>query len=96
MVRDLVPLAMPDRVEVLKFQKELDHFYRDSTTSPLRPEERATFNGHEFFSYNPELAVEAQIHVLENEPWFDMATSSGVSREYRRYAKAPSSCAVKP
>ena len=87
-VSDLVPLATPERVKVLKFQKELDHFYRDSTTSPLRPEERATFNGHEFFSYNPELAVEAQIHVLENEPWFDMATSSGVSREYRRYAKA--------
>ena len=87
-VSDLVPLATPERIEVLKFQQELDDFYRDSTTSPLKPEERAAFHGHEFFSYNPELAVEAQIQVLENEPWFDMATSSGVSREYRRYAKA--------
>ena len=87
-VSDLVPLAMPERIEVLKFQQELDDFYTDSTTSPLTPEERAAFHGHEFFSYNPELAVEAQIQVLENEPWFDMATSSGVSREYRRYAKA--------
>ena len=26
-VSDLVPLATPERVEVLKFQKELDHFY---------------------------------------------------------------------
>ena len=87
-VSDLVPLATPERIEVLKFQQELDDFYTDSTTSPLTPEERAAFHGHEFFSYNPELAVEAQIQVLENEPWFDMATSSGVSREYRRYAKA--------
>ena len=87
-VGDLVPLATPERIEVLKYQQELDDFYTDSTTSPLKPEERAAFHGHEFFSYNPEMVVEAQIRVLENEPWFNMATSSGVSREYRRYAKA--------
>ncbi len=87
-VGDLVPLATPERIEVLKYQQELDDFYTDSATSPLKPEERAAFHGHEFFSYNPEMAVEAQILVLENEPWFNMATSSGVSREYRRYAKA--------
>ncbi|MEL0295672.1 MAG: DUF1684 domain-containing protein, partial [Cryomorphaceae bacterium] len=87
-VGELVPLATPQRIEVLKYQQELDDFYTDSTTSPLTPEERAAFHGHEFFSYNPEMAVEAQIQVLENEPWFNMATSSGVSREYRRYAKA--------
>ena len=72
----------------MKYQQELDDFYTDSTTSPLKPEERAAFHGHEFFSYNPEMVVETQIRVLENEPWFNMATSSGVSREYRRYAKA--------
>ncbi len=87
-VSDLVPLATPERIAVLKYQQELDDFYTDSITSPLKPEERAAFHGHEFFSYNPEMAVEAQIRVLENEPWFNMATSSGVSREYRRYAKA--------
>ncbi len=87
-VGELVPLATPERIEVLKYQQELDDFYTDSTTSPLTPEERAAFRGHEFFSYNPEMAVEANIEVLENEPWFNMATSSGVSREYRRYAKA--------
>jgi uncharacterized protein (DUF1684 family)/lysophospholipase L1-like esterase len=87
-VGELVPLATPERIEVLKYQQELDDFYTDSTTSPLTPEERAAFRGHEFFSYNPEMAIEANIEVLENEPWFNMATSSGVSREYRRYAKA--------
>ena len=87
-VGELVPLATPERIEVLKYQQELDDFYTDSTTSPLSPEERAAFHGHQFFSYNPEMAVEANIEVLENEPWFNMATSSGVSREYRRYAKA--------
>jgi len=87
-VGELVPLATPERIEVLKYQQELDDFYTDSTTSPLSPEERAAFQGHEFFSYNPEMAVEANIEVLENESWFNMATSSGVSREYRRYAKA--------
>ena len=87
-VGELVPLATPERIEVLKYQQELDDFYTDSVTSPLTPEERAAFHGHEFFSYNPEMAVEANIEVLENEPWFNMATSSGVNREYRRYAKA--------
>ena len=87
-VGELVPLATPQRIEVLKYQQELDDFYTDSTTSPLTSEERAAFHGHEFFSYNPEMVVEANIEVLENEPWFNMATSSGVSREYRRYAKA--------
>ncbi|HCP40911.1 MAG TPA: hypothetical protein DIT65_03885 [Cryomorphaceae bacterium] len=86
-VGDLLPLAIPKRIEVLKFQQELDDFYSDSTTSPLTPEERADFYGHEFFNYNPKMTVEAQIQVLENEAWFNMATSSGVSREYRRYAK---------
>ncbi|HAF47250.1 MAG TPA: hypothetical protein DCG83_06165 [Cryomorphaceae bacterium] len=87
-VGDLVPLATPERIEVLKYQQELDDFYTDSTTSPLTREELAAFHGHEFFRYNPEMAVEAQVQVLENEPWFSMATSSGVSREYRRHAKA--------
>ena len=87
-VGDLVPLATPERIDVLKYQQELNDFYTDSTTSPLTAEERAAFHGHEFFSYNPEMAVEAQVQMLENEPWFNMATSSGVSREYRRYAKA--------
>jgi uncharacterized protein (DUF1684 family)/lysophospholipase L1-like esterase len=87
-VGDLVPLATTERIEVLKYQQELDDFYTDSTTSPLKAEECAAFHGHEFFSYNAEMAVQAQIRVLENEPWFNMATSSGVSREYRRYAKA--------
>ena len=87
-VGELVPLATQERIEVLKYQQELDDFYADSTTSPLKPEERVAFHGHEFFNYNPEMAVEAQILVLENEPWFNMATSSGVNREYRRYAKA--------
>ena len=87
-VGDLVPLATPERIEVLKYQQELDDFYSDSTTSPLTREELAAFHGHEFFRYNPEMAVEAQVQVLDNEPWFSMATSSGVSREYRRHAKA--------
>ena len=60
-VGDLVPLATPERIEVLKYQQELDDFYTDSTTSPLKPEERAAFHGHEFFSYNPEMVVETQI-----------------------------------
>ncbi len=46
-VSDLVPLATPERIEVLKFQQELDDFYTDSTTSPLTPEERAAFHGHD-------------------------------------------------
>jgi len=48
-VGELVPLATPERIEVLKYQQELDDFYTDSTTSPLTPEERAAFHGHEFF-----------------------------------------------
>jgi uncharacterized protein (DUF1684 family)/lysophospholipase L1-like esterase len=87
-VNNLVALADSERVEVLKYQKELDDFYTDSTTSPLKREERISFHGHEFFEYNPSFKVEADINILENEPWFDMATSSGKSRKYRRYALA--------
>ena len=87
-VDNLVALANPERIEVLKYQKELDDFYTDSTTSPLKQEERIGFYGHEFFEYNPSFNVEAAIEILENESWFDMATSSGKSRKYRRYAVA--------
>jgi hypothetical protein len=77
----------------LKYQQELDDFYTDSVTSPLTPEERAAFHRHEFFSYNPEMAVEANIEVLENEPWFNMATSSGVIESTAATPRPLSRCA---
>ena len=87
-VDELVPVAQPSYVEAKKFQKELNDFYSNPEDSPLNAEERAAFEGHEFYPINANFRVEATLELTPDAEPFDMATSSGQSRKYRTYAIA--------
>src|SRR5690554_7141766 len=62
--------------EVLSYQKELNDFYLNSETSPLKREELMEFKGLNFFPYNEKMLVAATLERLENQPEFKMPTRS--------------------
>lgn len=84
-VSTVVPLLDSNHVEVLKFRKELNDHYLDPEHSPLTDEERAHFQGHEFFEYDPKYVVEAELELTPKMEPFEMATSSGKTQSYRVY-----------
>ncbi len=87
-VSEIVPLLAPDRVAVLEFQQELNAHYKDPEQSPLSEEDRLAFDGHEFFEYDPKFRVVAEVELTPEAEVFDMATSSGKAKKYRRYGIA--------
>src|SRR5690554_8003875 len=73
--------------EVLSYQKELNDFYLNSETSPLKPEELMEFKGLNFFPYNEKMLVAATLERLENQPEFKMPTTGKNEPLYKRYGK---------
>lgn len=73
------------RAEILAFQDQLNNFYKDTNTSPLK-EEAVTFDAHKFFPINYDFRVKAKVERLDNEPFFEIPTSGDMTPEYRRYA----------
>lgn len=84
-VGELVPLAKPERVEALKFQAELDQEYKNPEHSPLSEEDRANFHGHDFYPVDMSYRVMAKLDRTPKSKPFDMATTTGVPRKYRKY-----------
>lgn len=70
---------------IQEFQKELNHEYRDATSSPLDPEKIKNFKGHAFFPVNMDYAVRANLTVTREATFFKMKTSSAQVRNYRQY-----------
>lgn len=83
--------AQPDKTTQLaesrKFQDELNADYRNQEKSPLTPGDLKKFKGHKFFPLNPELIVDATLEVAENEPVFQMPTTTARLAEYRKYGQ---------
>lgn len=71
--------------EVLSYQKELNDFYLNSETSPLKREELMEFKGLNFFPYNEKMLVAATLERLENQPEFKMPTTGKNEPLYKRY-----------
>src|SRR5690554_3345819 len=71
--------------EVLSYQKELNDFYLNSETSPLKPEELMEFKGLNFFPYNEKMLVAATLERLENQPEFKMPTTGKKEPLYKKY-----------
>jgi len=66
--------------EIYSFQDELNNFYKDPNTSPLRSE-AVSFKKHKFFPINLKYRVEAIVERLENEPFFEIPTSGSLTPE---------------
>jgi len=72
----------------LKFQKQLDSYYSDATTSPLPPEDVSEFRGHPFFAPNKKFKVKAAFKRTPNEKPFQMPTSTDRLPIYTLYGIA--------
>lgn len=72
--------------EVRKFQKDLNHHYRDAETSPLTEEDRASFKSLDYFPANSTLCFQAHINRTPEAQPFEMATVSGKNKTFRSYA----------
>lgn len=74
------------RKETEAFQSELNEFYLNPGTTPLKEEELKGFPGIHFFPFNENFVVRAQIEYLEKQPAFKMASSGKKQQEYKRFA----------
>ncbi len=71
-----------------EFRNAVDDFLAHHPQSPLTPEQRAGFRGLNYFEENPSLVFRVAVERLpETEPLFEMDTSTGDKRLFRRYGR---------
>src|SRR5918992_587191 len=72
--------------ELDEFRAEKDEFFRDHPQSPLRPEQRASFEGLEYFPEDPQLVVRARLITdgIDRDERIVMPTTTGQEQVYRR------------
>ena len=79
-----------------EYQKELNAFFKDATTSPLKDKDRKSFEGLEFFKYDSSYVVTASLRTIpESEP-FKMKTSTKRLPVYRVYGELEFALKGKP
>ena len=79
-----------------EYQKELNAFFKDATTSPLKDKDRKSFEGLEFFKYDSSYVVTASLRTTpESEP-FKMKTSTKRLPVYRVYGELEFALKGKP
>ena len=71
--------------ETLTYQENLNAFYQNPETTPLKSDELANFEGIQFFPYNEKLLVVAPLQQLDNQPPFKMPTTGTNEPYYRRF-----------
>jgi uncharacterized protein (DUF1684 family) len=70
------------------FREEIDDFMQYDPHSPLEHGERDGFSGLNYYEENRAFVFEATVeHFPEDEPLVVMQTSTGDSREYRRWGR---------
>lgn len=70
---------------VTKFQEELNAEYADAKTSPLMPEDLATFKTLDFYPANEKFFVVAKFVCTKKEKPFEMKTSTDRKPMYVKY-----------
>ncbi|MCH4551079.1 DUF1684 domain-containing protein [Aestuariibaculum lutulentum] len=67
------------------FQQELNAEYKDATTSPLKDEDRKTFEGLEFFKNDSIYVVKAILELMPDSEFVPMKTTTSRISEKRIY-----------
>lgn len=67
------------------YQKELDAFFKDATTSPLKDKDRKHFEGLEFFKFDSTFVVTANLQRTPEAKPFQMKTSTKRLPVYKNY-----------
>lgn len=81
-------ISDPVKLEIEKFQKDLNKEYLNPKESPLRGDNFKNFKAHPFFPIDLKYRVTADFVKNENPKPFDLPTSSGKSKSYQEYGKA--------
>ena len=69
-----------------RFRAEIDQFMKLHPQSPLEPEEQEKFTHLNYYNAAPDLVFEVTVERFgANEPLITMQTSTGDTREYRRW-----------
>lgn len=69
------------------FQRELNAYYKDALTSPLKDDDRKYFTGLEFFKFDSAYIVNAKFERFPNEKPFEMKTSTERRPVYLKYGE---------
>jgi uncharacterized protein (DUF1684 family) len=72
--------------ELAEFRAEKDTFFREHAQSPLTLEQRATFDGLEYYPDNADLVIRTQLETegVDLEEVIVMQTTAGGQQTYRR------------
>jgi len=74
--------------QIHKFQKELNASYANPESSPLMPEDLASFTSLDFFPIDAKLRIEAKFIRTEGSKPFKMKTSTDREPIYVKYGEA--------
>ena len=72
---------------VVQFQNKMNKEFADAKTSPLTPQDRATFKSLAFYPANKTFFVKATLVKIENEQPFEMKTTSDRKPLYVKYGE---------
>ena len=67
------------------FQRNLNVFFKDATTSPLKENDLKNFNSLPFFSYDSTFVINAKFELTPESVFFDMKTSTSRTSKERIY-----------
>lgn len=68
------------------WKNEMQEFYLNPETSPLKKDELSVFKGIQFYSYKDEFVIETKVEYLENQLPFEVATTGDKIQKYLRVA----------
>ncbi len=71
-----------------EFQRELNTFYKDASTSPLKKKDLKHFEGLDFFKFDSAYKVTAQFKRTPDEQPFEMKTTTDRKPIYIKYGEA--------
>jgi len=73
--------------ELATHRQEKDNFFRTHPQSPLPREERASFEGLQYYPYNEALDLVVEVEELDPKSEIQMETSSGDLRDFQRWGQ---------
>lgn len=82
--------------EVLQFRMEKDSFLLTSPRSPIKKEDRQTFQHLKYYEVNPQFVVKATLHRDEKQPPIAITTTTGETRDAVSYGKLEFTLLGKP
>ena len=71
--------------ELMKFRKKKDHFFEKDPHSPLSKEQKAAFQGLDYFPDNPDLRLVTEVKPFEVQEEVQIQTSTGDVQPYTRF-----------